>query len=164
MKILKAIGIAIVKAIGIATLVYMIVMIVLVASTIIRQNLPWPGDYPNSRWVCNGEFGKVELTVGDKPGFYKGTVETSGNVTYVEFVFDNMPRSTFLIQLTEEQYENDKAEPKMSKTVLRGGYRCTKKKFIITSHYYDSIFGDEALGGWSEEESPEIKLIFKRVE
>ena len=47
---------------------------------------------------------------------------------------------------------------------LRGEYRCTKKKLIITSHYYDSIFGDEALGGWSEEESPKIKLIFKRVE
>ncbi len=129
-----------------------------------RRAHTYPGNYPNSRWEYGGEFGIINLTVEDECGYYKGTIEVDGEKTYAEFAFDSLTRSIYILPLTQEEYNNDKANPHADQALLRGTFRCTKKAFTITSHHYSDIFGLEGLNTLVDEESPKIKLVLERVE
>lgn len=144
-------------------LVPLIFASLLLFSGCFRHTYSSPCDYPNSKWVYNGEFGTIELEIPSKPGQYRGIVEANEEKIYIDYAFDSKTRSLFIAPITEAEYYEGTNITNTDDLLLRGSFQCSSKKLIVTSSHYSTFFGGSA-NAWSTEKSEKIELVFIRVE
>ena len=135
------------------------VVILFALSGCFRRTYQSPCDYLGSKWVYNGEYGRIEFQIDDAQGYYKGVIESESGKIYIELIFDTSTKSVFLLPLSEEEYLMNKSNIHMSQQILRGSFKCTEEEFIITSLYYNAFFG----GSMDMESDEKIQLIFSRI-
>lgn len=152
------------KRVTIALLLLLIILAVFLTYVIYRYNYPCPRNFYDSKWVCEGEFGKIELNIGSDGRSSLGVLYSQNDKTYMDFGFDSSTKSVFIVEITENEYFGKREYFNMSQLVLRGTYRCTEEKFVITSFHYNPLFGDENLNPMSDEKTQKLKLVFERVE
>lgn len=106
-----------------------LIYVICVMSFAFSPPRPCPGDYPNSKWIYDGNYSKIELTVNDDNSISARIITSEGEKD-LEITIRSKPQ---FIDICAKEDDNDDW---YSVTVFSGSYRCDDKRMIMSSSSY----------------------------